>query len=77
MPIRITGIPQTQTVKVEAMVRAALAQRLNGQELDVVARRLNDGSWLLFIMDAEHVEVLDPALSERILAVLGTAEGPT
>jgi hypothetical protein len=74
MPIRITGIPQPQTARMEAMVRAALDRRLDGEELDVVARRLNDGSWLLFIMDGNHVEVLDPALTARILAVLGTAE---
>jgi hypothetical protein len=54
----------------DAALRAALSISQGGDQLTVVAHRLTNGRWSLFIFDAQNIEVADPNLIERLVAIL-------
>lgn len=71
MAVIVHGVPATVARDAEAVIRQALGARPGESGLHVVAYRLVNGEWRIFIADDQSVEVVDPALSARILTALG------
>ena len=69
MKVMVSGLPPHQIARVEAEIRAALAQHLG--DVNVVVSRLPSGSWVTFAFDAETgAELTVPGLAQLLAAAI-------
>lgn len=72
MAVVVHGVSAVVARAAESLINGVLAGYRGHSGLHVVAYRMMNGEWRIFIADEQSVEVLDPALSAPILAALGS-----
>jgi hypothetical protein len=77
--VKISGLPRTKAVFAEAVILDALVGYHHLEGLQIVAHRLNSGSWTLFLIDSANLEMVDSVLTQRILERFkrSASSGPT
>ena len=69
MNVMVSGLPSHQLAKVEAEIRAALAQHVG--DINVVVTRLPSGAWVTFAFDAETgAELKVPGLAQLLATTI-------
>ena len=68
------GMPEHRRDSLRDAVRAALASHPGGDALSIVLTRLHSGEWTVFITDGTHLELMDGALSARIVEAVKSTE---
>ena len=76
MRIVIEGLGVGNPVRstLSAAVSSALGGRADHEDLTVVLTRLHNGAWTVFIIDGANLEVVDAALTARVMSALADVE---
>jgi hypothetical protein len=69
-----SGVPAHLRESLRGAVRAALAAHPGAEALSIVLTRLHSGEWTVFITDGTHLELMDRALTARIVGALKDTE---
>lgn len=74
MDLLINGVPDRVREQLRAAVSATLAGSAADDGLSIVLTRLLSGEWMVFIADGTSLEVVDAALTRRIVGAAKEAE---